>query len=106
MYLTLVLTNLLRQFAVLVDVSHLLAAEVGGGLGAGAAVDGDVGVAAVVVAVARGGLALVHGVVLGGPLQGRQALGVPGQRSAKLVTVNLQWQMADKGEIIGPRGRS
>lgn len=76
-------TNLLRQFAVLVDVSHLLAAEVGGGLGAGAAVHGHVGVAAVVVAVARGGLALVHGVVLGGPLQGRQALGVPGERRGK-----------------------
>lgn len=76
-------TNLLRQFAVLVDVSHLLAAEVGGGLGAGAAVHGHVGVAAVVVAVARGGLALVHGVVLGGPLQGGQALAVPGERRGK-----------------------
>lgn len=103
---TVVWTNLLRQFAVLVDVPHLLAAEVGGSLGAGAAVHGNVGVAAVVVAVARGGLALVHGVVLGGPLQGRQALGVPGERRTALVTVKRKWQMADKGEIIGPLGRS
>lgn len=61
-------THLLGQFAVLVDVSYLVAAEVGGGLGAGAAVGGRLRVAAVVVAVARGGLALVHGVVFGGPL--------------------------------------
>lgn len=62
------MTHLLGQFAVLVDVSDLLATEVGGGLGAGAAVDGSLGVAAVVVAVAGRGLALVHGVVLGRPL--------------------------------------
>lgn len=93
-------TNLLRQFAVLINVSHLLAAEVGGGLGAGAAVDGDVGVAAVVVAVARGGLALVHGVVLGGPLQGRQALAVPVERRTKL-TVKYKPQTKERELGIG-----
>lgn len=90
-------------------MSHLLAAEVGGGLGAGAgaAVDGDVGVAAVVVAVARGGLALVHGVVLGGPLQGRQALGVPGERRTNSVSVSRKRQEADKGgESPGRRGEA
>ena len=70
-------THLFGEFAVLVNVSDLLAAEVGGGLCAGAAVDGRLGVAAVVVAVAGGRLALVHGVVLGRPLQRRVALGAP-----------------------------
>lgn len=67
-------THLLCQFTVLIDVSHLVTAEVCGGLRAGAAEHGDLGVAAVVVAVAGGGLTLVHGVVLGGPLQRREAL--------------------------------
>lgn len=69
-------THLLCQFTVLIDVSHLVTAEVCGGLRAGAAEHGNLGVAAVVVAVAGGGLALVHGVVLGRPLQRREALDV------------------------------
>lgn len=73
------LTHLLSQFTVLIDVSRLLAAEVRGGLSTGAAEDWNLGIAAVVVAVAGGGLALVHGVVLGGPLQRREALDVPGE---------------------------
>lgn len=72
-------THLLCQFAILVDVTHLLAAEVGGGLSTGAAVHRNFRVAAVVVTVARGGLALVHGVVLGGPLQRWQALRMPAE---------------------------
>lgn len=71
------LTHLLGQFTVLIDVSHLLAAEVRGGLRTGAAEHRHLGVAPVVVAVAGGGLTLVHGVVLGRPLQRREALDVP-----------------------------
>lgn len=63
----------------LIDVSYLFAAEVRGGLRTGAAEHRNLGVAAVVVAVAGGGLTLVHGVVLGGPLQRREALDVPGE---------------------------
>lgn len=70
-------SHLLGQFTVLVDVSYLLAAEVGGGLGAGAAVHGGFWVAAVVVAVAGCGLAFVHWVVFSRPLQGREALCSP-----------------------------
>lgn len=62
------LTNLPSQFAVLIDVSYLLAAEVSGGLSAGTAVHGSFRVAAVVVTVACGRFTLIHGVVLGRPL--------------------------------------
>lgn len=67
---------------------HLLAAEVSGGLGAGAAVHGDVGVATVVVTVAGGGLTLIHGVILGRPLQRREALGMPAERRAVIYKKN------------------
>lgn len=59
-------------------MSHLLAAEVCGGLRT-AAEHRNLGVAAVVVAVGSGGLTLVHGVVLRRPLQRRKALDVPGE---------------------------
>lgn len=62
-------THLLGEFTVFIDVSYLLAAEVSGGLCAGTAVDRSFGVATVVVAIACGGLALIHGIVLGCPLQ-------------------------------------
>ena len=61
-------THLLGQFTVLVNVSYLLAAKVSGGFSTGTAVDRSLRIAAVVVAVACGGLALIHGVVLGRPL--------------------------------------
>lgn len=70
-------THLFCQFAVLVDVSHFLAAEVGGCLGTSTAVHREFRIAAVVVTVARGGLTLVHGVILGRPLQRREALCMP-----------------------------
>ena len=69
----------------LIDVSHLFAAEVCGGLGTGAAEHRNLGVAAVVVAVSGGGLALVHGVVLGRPLQRREALDVSGENPRETV---------------------
>lgn len=72
--------NLLSEFTVFIDVPYLLTAEVSGGLSTGAAVHRDLGVAAVVVAVACGGLALVHGVVLGRPLQRREALYSPAEQ--------------------------
>lgn len=74
--------HLLRQFTVLIDVSYLLAAEVSGGLCAGAAVNRSFRIASVVVAVARCGLALIHGVVLGRPLQRREALCSPAEKRA------------------------
>lgn len=70
--------HLFGQFTVLIDVSYLLAAEVSRGLGTGAAVDRRLRVAAVVVAVAGGRLALIHRVVLGRPLKRRETLSSPG----------------------------
>lgn len=61
-------TYLLGQFAVLINVSYLLAAKVSGGFSAGTAVHRNLGIAAVVVAVACGGLTLIHWVVLSCPL--------------------------------------
>lgn len=64
-----VLDFLLGEFVVLVDVSYLLATEVSGGIGADAAKRWEFWVTAVVVAVARCRVTLVHGVVLSSALQ-------------------------------------
>ncbi len=73
-------THLLGQFTVLIDVSNLLAAEVSGGLRTGTAVHWSFRIAAVVVAVACGGLTLIHGVVLGRPLQRWETLCSPAEQ--------------------------
>ena len=70
-------TYLPGEHAVLIYLSDFFTAELVGGVGSGRAVNWHIWVAPVVLVVPDSCVALEHGVVLGGPLQGWLALAMP-----------------------------